>query len=132
MHEATTYMGAMQRWPLFHTYLPPVLIPIPYLFPPPSNLCYFFYFYIYLHTQPLKTISFKEEEQSDAMVSNTTLAPRDSTGGGRHASRRAILVGPQGQNLPVSDLRGHHRVEPLPRRQHPAPPACHPQSSTQK
>ena len=56
-------MGAMQRWPLFHTYLPPVLIPVPYLFPPPSNLCYFFFVYIYLHTQPLKTNSFKEEEQ---------------------------------------------------------------------
>ena len=124
-------MGAMQRWPLFHTYLPPVLIPVPYLFSPPSNLCYFFV-YIYLHTQPLKTSSFKEEEQSDAMVSNTTRAPRDSTGSGRHASRRAILVGPQEQNLPVSDLRGHHRIEPLPHRQRPAPPACHPQSSTQK
>ena len=92
----------------------------------------FFFVYIYLHTQPLKTSSFKEEEQSDAMVSNTTRAPRDSTGSGRHASRRAILVGPQEQNLPVSDLRGHHRIEPLPHRQRPAPPACHPQSSTRK
>ena len=103
-------------------------IPIPPTIQPLS----FFFVYIYLHTQPLKTSSFKEEEQSDATVSNTTRAPRDSTGSGRHASRRAILVGPQEQNLPVSDLRGHHRVEPLPHRQRPAPPACHPQSSTQK
>ena len=116
-------------------YFIPIFLPCSYPFHtyfPHHPTFVIFFVYIYLHTQPLKTSSFKEEEQSDAMVSNTTRAPRDSTGSGRHASRRAILVGPQEQNLPVSDLRGHHRVEPLPRRQHPAPPACHPQSSTQK
>ncbi|KAL6321739.1 hypothetical protein AAG906_031254 [Vitis piasezkii] len=53
------------------------------------------------------------------MVSNTTSAPRDSIGGGRHGSRRAVLV-------------GHRRVEPLPHRQRSSPPARHHQSSTQK
>ena len=82
--------------------------------------------------QTRKSDNSKEEEQNDAMAGNATNAPHVSADGGWRGSRRAILVGPQKQNLPDSNPRGYRRVGPLSGRQRPPSPARHHQSSTHK